>query len=253
MSRQFYGYSARMVTFVLCLAIPLICTTNAQAQYTSLSTAQVQLGASTPGDITVETGCYGSAWFDDQTYYHYLSIYVWSEGTSIASGSVQGVGSTYLEVRGPTTARRTQRLIECSLDAGGYGGYHSYYLPARDPVDLTTVLDNFSYVSFGNYERLRHYAVSDNYSRRYGYSDAPVFEAYSISNNGCNLTLATASAYLNGSGEFDDRYTTFGQAIPACAVVPNCVTQSTQTIDIDFAASFSHSVDWSCTNVAVNR
>jgi hypothetical protein len=73
-----------------------------------------------------------------------------------------------------------------------------------------------------------------------------------LNSNGCNFQeIQTASSTLNSNGAFEDRYTTFGQSIPACSVNPSCVTDSTQTLWVD-SQPFYKSVVWSCTNVSVS-
>jgi len=83
----------------------------------------------------------------------------------------------------------------------------------------------------------------------------PVTGSYTRGTNGCNISILTGPlVYTNSSGRFVDRYgnTQAGQGIPACKVVPTCITYRTQKYIIA-DVSFSHAVTWRCDNVVVNR
>lgn len=206
MERNAFRQAAVAATIVaLITAVQVICVQPAYGQSMAMSLPYQQpLQAS--GDLTVYPECIGYTWIDDPSYYLAITVSLLSEGQVIDQGSTRGLGNAYHRASSPTTVGRSDRTIDCYLTAswGGYDELHFTY-PARRPVDLTTQLDVFTYVTFGHYERLRWYATWDNYGYRYGYSGAPVTESFAISNNGCNLTIQTGPAPLNGDGEFEDR------------------------------------------------
>lgn len=237
----------------LVLASFLVGSSPAWAQYTALS-MPYQTPEPNPGDLVAHPMCTAYAWADDPSYYLSVTAVLMSHGQVLGEGTQWGLGNAYVDVQGTVSiGRSTDRVVDCYLSSS-FGAsqelHHTY--PRRTPESVTNELDIFMYSGLGNYERLRWYAVDDNYGYRYGYSGTAVNESYTMGDNGCNLTIVSENGQLNSDAMFEDRYTTYGTPIPACSVAPSCVSRSTQTYDID-SRRFSHPVTWSCTNVEVGR
>lgn len=125
----------------------------------------------------------------------------------------------------------------------------------RKPQDLKSVPpDQYTYSSPGDFLRTRIWQVWDNYTLPWNYANFPVTESYDISQNGCNIQIATASAATNNQGRFQDQYGNFdgSHPIPACVQAPQCTTQTTQTI-IVAGVPFSHGVTYTCSDVQISR
>lgn len=127
----------------------------------------------------------------------------------------------------------------------------------RVPADLkksANVPDTYTFTGPGNYLRTRTWQVWDNYQLTWTYANMPVNESYTISQNGCNIQIATASAVTQPDGTFTDKYGNHdgSSTIPACISVPSCTTQSTQTITVA-GTPFSHGVTWGCSDVQISR
>jgi hypothetical protein len=146
------------------------------------------------------------------------------------------------------------KTVECHLYAAGASAWASGTLLARSPADLTRapdVDDTWTYWQLGAYHLYRIWQVWDNYELAWNYANFPVTESYSYGSNGCNLSVEIGGWYTNNQGRFNDTYGST-TPIPACRVVPNCVTYTTQSISVA-GKPFSHSVEWRCDRVTIGR
>jgi hypothetical protein len=116
------------------------------------------------------------------------------------------------------------------------------------------VADQYTYTGPGNYLRTRTWQVWDNYGLHWTYANMPVSESFSISQNGCNIQVATGSGFTQSDGTFPDKYGNHdgNSTIPACLTVPTCTTQTTQTITVA-GTPFSHGVTYGCSDVQISR
>jgi hypothetical protein len=129
----------------------------------------------------------------------------------------------------------------------------------RVPKDLKkseSVLDQYTYSSPGDYLRVRTWQVWDNYDLHWTYANFPVSERYDVppNTNGCNIQVATSSGFTQADGTFPDRYGNYdgSHPIPACVPLPQCTTQTTQTITVA-GVPFSHNVTFGCSDVQISR
>jgi hypothetical protein len=138
----------------------------------------------------------------------------------------------------------------CYIEGGGVFAWATRTIAAREPSALSRSADDFTYTSFGNYNRYIEYQIWDNYDLPWTYAGYPVTESYDKASDGCNLTIETGGGPTNGEGRFYDNYGTLGSTIPACAVVPQCETVTTQHISVA-GHTFYNSVIWRCSGVDV--
>lgn len=203
------------------------------------------------GDLTDNPFCISQTWVNDPSMLVFASANLSHDGRHVAQQTVWGLGTAYAYVSGPVTIGRRDTDLVCDVNSSFGGETLRYTYPARTPINVNSSLDMFEFFAVGDYERLRNYVVTDNYGTRYGYTDTIVDESYTIADNGCNIIIAENDGMLNADGEFADRYRTTPR-IAMCDVDPSCVTRTTQTYTIA-SRIFSHSVNWSCTNVEVGR
>ncbi|MCL4848686.1 MAG: hypothetical protein KJ066_19230 [Acidobacteria bacterium] len=209
-----------------------------------------------PGDIPALVLCAGYVWTDDPSYYLSISGTLYVNGNLADQRTTWGLGTANLEPPLQTTlwiGRHTDYRVTCFLSTEFGAGWvePSLHYPPRTPASMVVDVDNFESHGFANYERYREYRVKDNYTLDYGYTDALVTESFSEVANGCNLRIDTAHAFLNSEGKFQDRYTTFGEPIPACGVNPDCSSLFVQTHNIDSKQSFHRNVHYNCYSVEV--
>lgn len=246
--------TARIFPLLLALVVGIPPAAKAQGWSGSLSNSQTG-GA---GDLSTLVRCEGYVWNDDPSYSVYISGNLHVNNQLVDQRTTWGLGTAHLEPSLQTTlwiGRNTDYRVTCFLSSPFGSGWVEPALqyPPRTPTSLAVDVDTFTSYGFANYERYREYRVVDNYGFNYGYTDAAVTESFSPISNGCNLQVETGQAYLNSQGKFADRYTTFGQSIPACGVDPNCSSSFLQTHNVDSKKSFTRNVTYTCYTVEVGQ
>jgi hypothetical protein len=127
----------------------------------------------------------------------------------------------------------------------------SQQIQGRVPIDLRRSWENWTYTAPGDYLLDVKWQVYD-WSGPWAYYNMPVSENFDFHQNGCNITLFTATGYTQPGGWFPDKYGNWDGNSRIANCPTSCATTTTQNIDVAGYA-FSHGVDWGCYGVIVGR